>query len=135
MRIYGYDNITPELPKTHMTPAPLHPSRSHHRMRRVLSEGHGWIETQTYGWVADDWLATLGFDPGATLNVRNPIAANRRRLRTTLVPNLLAVANQNRKSHDRFRIYELGRIFLMEGDQKREEDQLAGVSVDGGPAE
>jgi phenylalanyl-tRNA synthetase beta chain len=135
MRLYGYNNITPELPKTHITAAPLHASRSHHRMRRVLSEGHGYIEVQTYGWFADDWLATLGFDPGPTLNVRNPIANNRRRMRTTLMPNLLAVANQNRKTHERFRIYELGRIFLMDGDQKREDDELAGVSVDTAPAE
>src|SRR5256885_2285992 len=104
-------------------------------MRRVLSEGHGWIETQTYGWMADDWLAAVGFDPGPTLTLRNPIANNRRRMRTTLVPNLLAVAKQNRKTHERFRIYELGRIFLMRGAEKSEEDELAGVSVDTAAAE
>jgi phenylalanyl-tRNA synthetase beta chain len=135
MRLYGYDRITPRLPAAQMVPAPLHPSRSHHRMRRILSEGHGFIETETYGWMADDWIAALGYTPGPTLDIRNPIANNRRRMRDTLVPNLLYVANQNRKTHEQFAIYELGRIFRATPGAKEEEDELSGVSVDPGDAE
>jgi phenylalanyl-tRNA synthetase beta chain len=138
-RLYGYDNIKPVAPAGPLAPVPPHPdTRNQHRARRILSEAHGFVEVQTYSWHADDWLAQLGYAPEGTLRVLNPSAPTRGQLRNTLVPNLLAAAHQNRNADERFRIYELGRIFWLDSDgQKREANELAGVIVDqsGGTAE
>jgi phenylalanyl-tRNA synthetase beta chain len=129
MRLYGYENITPIPPSGPLAPVPLNAAnRSHHRARRVLSEGHGFVEVQTYGWFAGDWLARIGYTPPDPLLVRNPIATTRGVMRTSLVPNLLAAANQNNRVRERFRIHELGKVFWVDNaGQKREENHLAGV--------
>ncbi len=136
MRLYGYENITPTPPLGPLAPTPFNAvNRSQHRARRVLSEGHGFIEVQTYGWFAGDWIARLGYTPARPLVLRNPIAPTRNQMRDTLVPNLLAVANQNCRLRERFQVYELGRVFWIdEAGVKREDNHLAGVAVvqDGG---
>ncbi|HSN99752.1 MAG TPA: phenylalanine--tRNA ligase subunit beta, partial [Candidatus Nanopelagicales bacterium] len=132
MRLYGYDQITPQIPVTAIKSAPIHvPTRTQHRARRILAQGHRFLEIQTYGWFADEWLEVLGYTPGSTLNLRNALGSNRGRMRDTLVPNLLAAVNLNRKVRERFRIFELGRIFRVGPDGKKlEGNELAGVSVD-----
>ncbi len=136
MRLFGYDQIPPALPVVAARAVPPHTAtRNHHRMRRVLSQAHQFVEVQTYSWMADDWNTTLGYTPGATLNLRNPIAVDRRRMRDTLVPNVLAIVSQNRKIRDTFRIFELGRVFWLAEGAKFEENHLAGVSVAQGSPE
>lgn len=132
MRLYGYDNITPALPVKEIRPAPIRgPTRAHHRIRRVLSQSHRFVEVQTYGWTVDEWTEALGYRPSLTLDVKNPVAANRRRMRKSLVPNVLAVVNQNRRVRESFRVYELGRVFGVTPEgAKVEEDELVGVCVD-----
>ena len=131
-RLYGYDNFTPCSPAGPLAPVPPHTeTRCHHRARRILSEGHRFVEVQTYGWHADDALKFLGYEPARPLSIRNPIGANHGRMRDTLVPNLLSAAQQNRNVDEVFRLYELGRIFWIDAEgHKREANQLAGVLVD-----
>ncbi|MFN7142673.1 MAG: phenylalanine--tRNA ligase subunit beta [Myxococcota bacterium] len=132
-RLYGYDNIAATPPKSTLHSVLPHvPTRNHHRMRRVLSQAHGYVEVQTYSWYADDWNQALGYTPTDTVDIRNPIAVARRHMRTTLVPNVLAVANQNRKVRSAFRVYEIGKVFSLVDGRKHEENHLAGVSVDQG---
>lgn len=132
MRLYGYDRITPTSPKGPLAPvAPHVPTRNHHRARRILAQGHGFSEVQTYGWVSDDWTEVLGYSVRSPLTLRNPIAVGRSNMRDTLVPNLLAVAHQNRRIEPAFRVFELGRVFWIDNEgQKQEENHLAGVAVD-----
>jgi len=132
MRLYGYDRITPQIPITSADSVPFHvPTRNQHRFRRVLAEAHRFIEVHTYGWYDEDWLGAIGYRPGPTLNLVNPLGANRRRMRDSLLPNILAIANQNRKMRATFRIYEIGKIFRIDPDgSKAEENELSGISVD-----
>ena len=129
MRLFGYENITPVPPEGPLVPVKPHlGTLNQHRTRRILSMGHGFTEVQTYGWLADDWISRIGYAPAQPLVVRNPIAAGRGRMRDTLVPNLLAVASQNCRLRDAFRIYEIGKVFRMTKDGKHhEENHLAGV--------
>ena len=91
-RIFGFDNIKPVLPTSPIRP--LHVDeyiRLEHRARRILAAGYGFLEVHNYGWTNDQWTNKLGFDPGATLELLNPVAPYEARLRTTLMPNLLAL--------------------------------------------
>lgn len=133
MRLYGYDRIVPRLPPAPVRSTPPHlQSLNHHRARRVLAQGHGFVEVQSYCWFADEWLREIGYEPPRpTLNIRNPLAVDRRRMRETLLPNLFAFVLQNRRVADRFRLFELGPVFwLDESGGKQEKQQLAGVAVD-----
>ncbi len=131
-RLYGYDNIKPVSPTGPLAPVPPHAdTRNQHRARRILSEGHNFVEVHTYSWHADDWLDLLGYRPARSLRLKNPSAPTRAQLRDTLVPNLLFAAQQNRNVAERYRLYELGRTFCLdEAGNKVEANELAGVVVD-----
>ena len=84
---------------------------------------------QNYGWFDEPWLAELGFQPERTLVLKNPSAQQNRLLRTTLVPNLLALVRPNRVHRDAFRLFEIGRVYSLGDDGACvETSRLAGVS-------
>lgn len=125
-RIFGFDNIPAILPEAPLKP--LHVDeyiRMEHRARRLLAGAYGFLETHNYGWTNDNWTSKLGFDPGETLTLLNPVAPYEARMRTTLIPNLLALVPKNRATRDSFRIFELGRAYLLKGkvdDQRKPKD-------------
>jgi phenylalanyl-tRNA synthetase beta chain len=130
LRIYGYGRIEPRMPAVPIEPVYVETAlRLEHKARRLLAGGHGFIEVQSYGWFDDVWLAQLGYTPRRTLELRNPSAQQNHSLRTTLVPNLLALVRPNRAHRDAFRLFELGRVYW-EGDHGKavEQTRLAGIS-------
>lgn len=129
MRIYGYDHIRPLLPSVPIKPPPIHAAtRSDHRLRRLLAQRHGFVEVQSYGWYLESWLQTIGYAPTGTLNLRNPVSADRRRMRDSLMPNLLQVAEQNHNQFEQVRVFELGRTFRLDAaGVKHESNCLAGL--------
>jgi len=129
LRVHGYDNVTPRLPACPIDPVPANvPLTLEHRARRLLAAAHGFVEVHTYSWFDDTWLERLGFDPGPTLVLKNPTAPHQARLRTTLVPNLLALVPLNRPHAERFRLFELGNASRPTADGREQLTFLAGVS-------
>ncbi|MFQ5411855.1 MAG: phenylalanine--tRNA ligase subunit beta [Phycisphaerae bacterium] len=111
-RFIGYHNITPALPRVsarHFEEAPA--LILEERSLDVLCVGGNFVETHDYIWHTDDWLKTIGFDPGACVTLKNPAADNCARLRRSLVPGLLAFAERNRHHFDRFQLVEIGTVF------------------------
>lgn len=130
LRVYGYGQIEPRMPEAPLKPLFVETSlRVEHKLRRVLAASHGFVEVQNYGWFDDRWLAQLGFQPQETLELKNPASQFTPRLRTTLVPNLLALVRQNRTHRDAFRLFELGHVYRAGVDgQSVEATHLAGLS-------
>jgi phenylalanyl-tRNA synthetase beta chain len=139
LRVYGYDEVPPELPSAYLQPVYIdNLLRREHKTQRALSQGHGFMEVHTYIWMDDFWLEKIGFQPSKTLIVKNPSAEGKRQLRTTLLPNLLALIDQNRNQRQKFKIFEVGHVFQTtdgEADQQRthvdgvsERTHLAGLS-------
>ncbi len=127
MRVYGYDNVPVELPSPRIAPVVVDNGlRREHKAQRALAVAHGFTEVHTYVWMDDAWLARIGFDPGATLRLRNPSAEGKWQLRTTLLPNLLALVDQNRGQRSRFAIFETGRTFRPLGERDHEESERVG---------
>jgi len=84
---------------------------------------------QSYGWTDDDWLSRLGFAPERTIALRNPSTQQSRLLRTTLLPNMLALVGRNRTHRDQFRLFEIGQVYELADDGgSNETARLAGVS-------
>ncbi|MBR4834667.1 MAG: phenylalanine--tRNA ligase subunit beta [Thermoguttaceae bacterium] len=140
-RIFGFDNIAPILPEAPLKPLYVEEYiRLEHRARRLLALGYGFLEVHNYGWTNDNWTAAIGFDAGETLTLLNPVSPAESHLRTTLMPNLLALVAKNRPFRDSFRYFELGRVYRLIGavdDQRKPKDsaekcdevpRLSGVS-------
>ncbi len=130
LRVYGYDKIEPRMPSFPLKPLLTNkPLRTEHKVRRLLAAAHQFIEVQNYGWMDDQWLSQIGFEPKRTIVLKNPIAQQSRLLRTTLMPNMLGLVGKNRAHRDRFRLFELGRVYsLGEDGQCVETTNLGGVS-------
>lgn len=140
-RIFGFDNIQPVLPSSPIKP--LHVEeyiRLEHRARRLLAAGYNFLEVHNYGWTNDQWTKKIGYEPGDTLQLLNPVAPYEAQLRKTLMPNLLALVPKNRPFKDSFRVFELGHVYFLKGtvdDQRKPKDsaekcdekrRLAGLS-------
>ncbi|MFQ5501689.1 MAG: phenylalanine--tRNA ligase subunit beta [Phycisphaerae bacterium] len=111
-RFIGYDNIEPTLPRVsarHFEESPILVLEE--QTLDYLCIGGDFVETQGYIWYSDDWLKTIGFDPGPCITLKNPAADNCARLRNSLVPGLLAFAERNRHHFDRFQLAEIGTVF------------------------
>ena len=130
LRIYGYDNIPPRMPEFPLRPLPVNRRlRLEHRARRLLAAVHRFVEVQTYGWMDDRFLETLGYEPPRPIILRNPLVSFNRLLRTSLLPNLLALIEKNRLHREEFRIFELGHVYSVGDDGcPVEEGRLAGLS-------
>lgn len=115
-RFVGYNNIEPSMP--HITARHFEKSPEltlEHRTLEYLCFGGDFIETHSYIWYDDEWLKKIGFDPGPCITLRNPAADNCSRLRTSIVPGLIAAAERNRHHFQRFQLAEIGSVFHADG--------------------
>ena len=139
-RFVGYNNIEPSLPR--MAARYFEPSADLTLEQRTLDYfcvGGDFVEVHDYIWYDDDWVRTLGFEPGECITLRNPAAENCSRLRQSLAPGLLAMAERNRHHYDRFNLIEIGSVFFpgikeVEKSQRRQMGLVvaqAGAKADG----
>ena len=84
------------------------------QLREALC-ANGYQEAITYSFVDRRWLEAFG-QAGQALPLANPLSADMDVMRTALVPGLLMALDRNRRrQHERVRLFELGRAFLMGG--------------------
>ena len=123
-RIYGYDRI----PVTE----PIGLLRGVERPRlwrmaecsRDALVAAGLIECQTLPFLNADWLAALQLDAddprGRAVRLINPIREEEPLLRTTLLPSILRLVQQNRSRQlGRIEVFELARLFRADGAPSR----------------
>ena len=129
-RIHGYDSIKPRLPDFSADTVAFDDSlRTEHKARRLLAQAYKFSEIHTYSWFDETWLKTIAYEPPAALRVANPSAEHNVRLRTSLIPNILAVVKKNAPHSDQFRIFELGPGYWAVGETGcREGVLLSGAS-------
>ena len=131
LRVYGFDNIPPVMPTVPVMPLFVEkPLKMKHKVRRLLTAAHQFLEVHNYIWFNDHWLKTLDYEPGETLVLKNPTSPETSRIRTTLIPNLLALVPKNRPFSRTFRLFEIGRTFFSVHKEKEclERDTLGGVA-------
>jgi phenylalanyl-tRNA synthetase beta chain len=128
-RFYGYDNIEARLPAVAITEYGFNDLlRGEHKLRRLLAQGRGFAEVHAYSWHDDRWLAKIGWEPGDSLTLANPIAPYKARLRKTLIPNLLEMIPQNYAQRDEIKLFEVGRVYAPESGGSRETTRLGAVA-------
>jgi phenylalanyl-tRNA synthetase beta chain len=128
-RFVGYNNIEPVLPE--VTTRHFEPSSELALERQTLDFlclGGEYFEVHNYIWYDDDWLRTLGYEPGPCVTLRNPAAEPCSRLRRSLLPGLLAMAERNRHHLPRFALAEIGSVFAS-GVEKIESAQQRNLGL------
>ena len=116
-RVYGYEKIPSNLRIRHEQPRNVSETtvRSS-EIRDVLHRG-GYFEAITYSFVDPEMQQKI--NPSiAGKQLANPIAENLSVMRTSLWPGLFHVFHENyRRRKEQIFLYEIGRIFLPEGEK------------------
>ncbi|MBW1843074.1 MAG: phenylalanine--tRNA ligase subunit beta [Deltaproteobacteria bacterium] len=123
-RIYGYDRI----PVTE--PVGVLRGVERPRLLRVAERSRdalvaaGMTECQTLPFVNPEWLEALQLDPddprGQAVRLINPIREEEPLLRTTLLPSILRLVQQNRSRQiGRIEVFELASVFRVGGAPSR----------------
>ncbi len=126
-RIYGYDRLPSRRPHMEMAASPVPESDvGESRLRAGLID-RDYQEVVTYSFV-DPAIQAL-IDPQLSpARLANPISAEMAVMRTSLWPGLLQTIlyNQNRQQ-TRARFFEMGGVFLPQGQDFHQEPILAGA--------
>ena len=110
-RIYGYDLIVTNPPKTELV---IKNNHNHYeiisRLREVLVN-RDYQEVITYSFVDPNIHRLLNND-NAPLELINPIAPEYSEMRTTLLPGLISSLQHNvKRQRERVRLFEIGLVF------------------------
>jgi phenylalanyl-tRNA synthetase beta chain len=111
-RIYGYENIARALPNRPVAATGLTAYQKGRRRLREALAGAGADECWTPTFVSAADLALSGLDPGAALELENPLDQSQGLLRTSLLPGLLRAARFNvERQAGALSLFELGSVF------------------------
>lgn len=133
-RLYGYDRITASMPKFRQRPQHKQPLLlAYDRVAEVLRR-RGFCEAVHYTFASPQDAERLGCGPEHPLAqqvaIRNPLAEDESRLRTSLLPGLLKAAAYNRnRDLSNLRLFEFNKVFLpaAKGGIPNEPLRLSGV--------
>jgi phenylalanyl-tRNA synthetase beta chain len=131
-RIYGFDRVHEANPTVRQPLRALTETRVPAEVIADTLVQRGYWEGITYSFVDPALLAV--FCPGEpSLALANPIAADLATMRTSLWPGLAKVLGENqRRQQSRVRLFEVGRKYLVEGNELHEVPVVAGIAA--GPA-
>lgn len=124
-RVYGYDAIPTQLPSLRLTPLVNSESvRPESDVRRILS-ARDYQEAITFAFTSSVELQYFGLSGHP---IKNPLSNDIDVMRPSLLPNLLGAVSQNRRHQlERVRLFELGVVFLQDG--QHEPARIAAVAI------
>ncbi|HIJ82718.1 MAG: phenylalanyl-tRNA synthetase beta subunit [Magnetococcales bacterium] len=131
VRLHGYDNVTPVLPRMESKPAEFDARETLSWTLRRRMASLGYLETINYSFVSK--VLQHRFDPEvAAEELVNPISEDMAVLRTSLCPGLLDSARRNlSRGNLNLRLFEAGHVFLPGQGQNQghlvERERLAGL--------
>ncbi|MFD1773291.1 phenylalanine--tRNA ligase subunit beta [Paenibacillus rhizophilus] len=119
-RLYGYDNIPTTLIEGPTTPGGLTgPQALRRTLRRLLADG-GYQEVLGYSFIQPERTALFPAltEGGLAVKLAMPMSEDRSVLRTSLLPQLLDIAqyNVNRRQSD-LALFEIGSVFITDEEQ------------------
>ena len=112
-RIYGYDNIKPELPSIDNNP-PYKDDLAYfiRQMKLLLSYELSLTEVYTYSFQEDSALANFYPEGFPFLTLKNPVSTGMSKLRRSLIPGIFSLVEKNISYKDEFSIFEIGSVYV-----------------------
>jgi phenylalanyl-tRNA synthetase beta chain len=130
-RVYGYGNLPAVFPIGISNVAPLRDLRIEERIRNV-AKAAGFTETMTYSFTSADVQTKAGYDPSMMLRLANPLIVEFEFMRTSLLPSLLQVIEQNQDRYRSQKLFELQRVYYPKKNMLPDEQAELGVAILGG---
>lgn len=129
-RIYGYDKIPVSLPKEEARPPKTNPHLFWRKKIKLFLKGLGFTEVMTPPFVGTPLLESCGVANEEYLTLVNPLTVDQEFMRRSLVPSLLSITKTNLKYFNKFRIFEIDRVYLPQDKKKPQEiPYLTGLAV------
>ncbi len=123
-RLYGYNNIEPQMPRVEMKPEPLDKKLDFkRRLRTTLALGARLTEVYNYSFVDEEQLKKLGLDTVNHIRLANPIASHQTLLRQSLAPNMFNNIIKNQARFEEISLFEIGYIYLQAQSQWPKDNQ------------
>jgi len=124
-RIYGYEHITVNPPKTLLKlPEKEDALVWASKVRRILKE-LGFVEVYNYSFISEQDKQKL--DLVKLIELENPISDEFKYLRPSLLINLIKNIQENQKNFKQFKLFEIGKIFYQQKEKLFEKKMLSGV--------
>jgi phenylalanyl-tRNA synthetase beta chain len=120
-RMVGYASIVPQAPAVLAAPTPRNLEHEQHRAIRAAMVGQGFTEVSNYSFISDADAAMFGHPQESLQQVANPIVAEQKYMRPSLLPGIRRNLADNSRYFTDFRLFEIGRAY--------------GKSPDGAPVE
>ncbi len=121
-RIYRYGNIEEKYMRADIAPPPRDPRRHLVRALQDRLAGAGrFHETLSYSFIEDGLLEKLGMSDLPHVRIVNPVAQGEERIRRSVAPSLLAGLETNRRLMDDVRLFEVGKGYLPDAEDKSKE--------------
>jgi phenylalanyl-tRNA synthetase beta chain len=115
-RMVGYASITPRAPAVLAAPTPRNLEHEQHRAIRAAMVGQGFTEVSNYSFISDADAETFGYTTDKLQQVANPIIAEQKYMRPTLLPGIRRNLADNSRFFADFRLFEIGRAYGKRAD-------------------
>ncbi|HVM90300.1 MAG TPA: phenylalanine--tRNA ligase subunit beta [Verrucomicrobiae bacterium] len=127
-RVYGYANVPAVFPAGI---SPIPPSRELRLEEKVrgIARAAGYTETMTYSFTSAAMQEKAGYDPSVMLRIANPLTGDFEFMRTSLLPSLLSVVEENRERERTQKLFELQRVYYPQKGKLPLEQTELGVAV------
>lgn len=129
-RFFGYSNIPSALPEQERKPFDLRSIMRVRLMKKTLAQALRMKEVYNYALYDEHLLHHLSFEPHNCVEIKNPVSEERRRLVTSLVPQLIANVKHNSNEHEQLRFFEWARVWRLHNNKVYEQKSLAGIMFD-----
>jgi phenylalanyl-tRNA synthetase beta chain len=112
-RIFGYDNLTPSLPRSVMVCWEENKLRQLEReIKNILSGVSAASEVLNYSFVAKSFFKKIGCQEVDNFTLLNPWTEDLCYLRRSLLPGLLGNIETNLRFFNNLNIFEVGKVFI-----------------------
>lgn len=111
-RVIGYDKIEPIPPAVPVEPTPqLDFRRLEHEIRKIMTGACHADEVFLYSFYGPKLLENMNIPEGRELKLQNWLSDEMDRLRIDLLPGMVKAASLNQRHFNRFRMFEIGRVY------------------------
>jgi phenylalanyl-tRNA synthetase beta chain len=110
-RMVGYASIVPQAPAVLAAPTPRNLVHEQHRAIRAAMVGQGFTEVSNYSFISEAEAALFVEWTDTLLQVSNPIVAEQKYLRSSLLPGVYRNLVGNSRYFNDFRLFEIGRVY------------------------
>ncbi len=123
-RIFGYENISPEMPHGSLYPPERDVKNYWKRQVQRNFADRGLNEVYNYSFISESDASLWQYNTKDLWEVENPVSNEFKHLRPSLLPGILKNAKHNLKFKDHIEYFEIGEIFS-KSTKEREKTNLA----------